>query len=68
MTSDNPAGGNWNDSSRAVDIDASGNVVVASYNYNGIDVDMTLWRYTSSELLDTTFISTGIVVNDGAAR
>jgi len=68
VTNNNAAGGNGADSSRGVVIDVSSNVVVAGNSYNGNDLDMALWRYTSSGVLDTTFNSTGIVVSNGAAR
>jgi len=68
VTSNGAAGGNGQDASRGVVIDGSSNVVVAGYSYNGTDADMTLWRYTSSGVLDTFFNSTGIVVSNGAAR
>jgi len=68
VTSNGAAGGNGPDSSRGVAIDGSSNVVVAGNSFNGNDLDMALWRYTSSGVLDTTFNSTGIVISNGAAR
>jgi uncharacterized delta-60 repeat protein len=51
------AGGvNGNDHGVAVTLDQDGRVFVAGYSQDGSSVDhMTIWRYTSSGVLDSTF-------------
>lgn len=62
----NAAGGNSSDNGEAVAIDGNGRIVVAGYstNANGALV-MTVWRYTQTGALDTTFNGAGYVTHAG---
>ena len=54
-------------SGRGVAIDASGNILIGGYAWNGSNWDMAVWRYTAAGALDTTFNGQGWAVHDGAA-
>jgi len=52
----------------AIDIDATGKILVAGYSYNASgDWDMALWRYNNNGTPDSSFGVDGIVVHDRAA-
>ncbi|NOT89641.1 MAG: hypothetical protein HOP03_15895 [Lysobacter sp.] len=62
----NAAGGNGSDNGEAVAIDSNGRIVVAGYSTNANNaLVMTLWRYTSTGALDTTFNGTGHATHAG---
>lgn len=62
----NAGGGNGNDNGEAVAIDSQGRIVVAGYSTNANSaLVMTVWRYTSTGALDTTFNGTGYVTHAG---
>lgn len=62
----NAGGGNGNDNGEAVAIDSQGRIVVAGYSTNANSATvMTVWRYTPTGALDTTFNGTGYVTHAG---
>jgi len=67
VSHDSAAGGTGVDVAESVVIDANGKIVVAGYSSNGLNYDMTLWRYNSDGSLDTGFNGVGYVTHDGAA-
>jgi uncharacterized delta-60 repeat protein len=53
---DSAAGGSGNDIGMAIAEDGAGNLLVAGYSENGDgDLNMTLWRYLNTGVLDATF-------------
>ena len=65
---DNAAGGNGDDVALAVALDSSENIIIVGYSEGTNGEDLTLWKYTSSGSLDTTFGGgDGIVSVDDAA-
>ena len=62
----NAGGGNSNDNGEAVAIDSQGRIVVAGYSTNANSaLVMTVWRYTPTGALDTTFNGSGYVTHAG---
>lgn len=62
----NAGGGNGNDNGEAVAIDSQGRIVVAGYSTNANSaLVMTVWRYTPTGALDTTFNGTGYLTHAG---
>ncbi len=53
--------GAGNDHAHAVAIDASGNIVVGGYTFNGTNTDFALARYNTNGTLDSTFGGNGKV-------
>ena len=64
---DSAAGVNSHDYGQSISTDTIGNILVTGNSWNGSNTDMTIWRYASSGVLDTTFGSGGFVVNASAA-
>lgn len=62
------AGGDSSDYGMAIALDSTEMIYItgSSMNISGDD-DMTIWRYTSSGALDTSFDSDGFAVHDNAA-
>ena len=62
---------NTGDSERgsSIILDNSGNIISSGTRYNGSNMDMAIWRYTSDGVLDTNFGSgeAGYIVHDNAA-
>ena len=64
---DGAAGGGGDDFGRGIALDASGRILVAGWSSNGTDLDMAIWRYTSSGTLDPSFRNGGVAVHHSAA-
>ena len=65
---DDAAGGNGDDWGRALQVDASGRIVVVGFSERAPgDRDMVIWRFGTSGALDPTFGIGGVVVHDNAA-
>jgi uncharacterized delta-60 repeat protein len=65
---DNAGGAAGNDYGYDVAIDANNNILITGESAaQGISPDMTVWRFTSSGVLDTTFNSKGFVTLNSAA-
>jgi uncharacterized delta-60 repeat protein len=69
VTHDNAALGNGDDTAQNILLDDSGSLYLVGTSYNGThnDVDMVIWKYTSSGVLDTSFGNNGLVVQAGVA-
>ncbi|MBI5543314.1 MAG: hypothetical protein HY901_05460, partial [Deltaproteobacteria bacterium] len=52
------------DYAKSVDVDASGNYLVAGDTYNGSNTDFAVARFTSAGALDTTFNATGMATHN----
>jgi len=58
-------GGHRDAGARGVVIQADGKIVVSGANFNGIDLDVVVLRYTSNGTLDSGFGANGVVTYDG---
>jgi uncharacterized delta-60 repeat protein len=67
VTHDNAAGGFGADMGGALVRDSSGNIYTAGDSFNGSNLDMALWKYTSNGVLDVSFGNNGVVTHDSAA-
>ena len=62
------AGGVGDDSGNAIVVDSQGRILVAGSSTDSSgNKDMVVWRYKTDGTIDTTFNTTGIVINNGAA-
>jgi uncharacterized delta-60 repeat protein len=62
------AGGNGDDSGKAIAIDSSGRILIAgSSTKSAGNTDMAVWRFKSDGTLDTSFNSSGVFVHNSAA-
>ncbi|HKV72962.1 MAG TPA: hypothetical protein VJN95_00465, partial [Gemmatimonadales bacterium] len=67
-THNGAAGGNGTDTGRDIAIDAAGRLILVGESTNAAgDLDLTVWRYTASGLLDVTFNGTGYFTHSAAA-
>jgi uncharacterized delta-60 repeat protein len=48
-------------------VDASGRIIVAGFSWSGTDWDTSVWRYTASGELDTSFNGTGVYTINASA-
>ncbi|MFC1855323.1 SBBP repeat-containing protein [Thermodesulfobacteriota bacterium] len=64
----NASGGNSLDYGRSITIDTAGKILVTGYSRNAsANNDMVIWRYLSDGTIDTTFGTSGVVVDNSAA-
>ena len=61
------AGGGADDEGFGIALDCSGRILVTGHSWSPVNIDMTIWRLTSSGNLDPTFGSGGVVWHDNAA-
>jgi uncharacterized delta-60 repeat protein len=64
------AGGDHDDRGQSIVLDSTGRILVTGYSYRSEgNFDMTIWRYTDTGQLDTSFGNgAGFVVHNGAAE
>ena len=48
----------------SITLDASGRILIAGTSYNGSNLDMAVWRYNATGILDNTFGTNGVTLID----
>ena len=61
------AGGNADDSSKAIAIDSQDRILVTGSTTSAGNTDMVVWRFKADGTIDTTFNGSGITVQNNAA-